>query len=45
MNHCATPGKTGFRQLTVSKLPALIRKRGWQKHSAGNGAHGPRMHS
>lgn len=37
-------GRVGLAgMLTVSKLPALIRKRGWQTHCAGSGAHGPRM--
>lgn len=26
-------------------LPALIAARAWQKHSAGAGAHGPRLYS
>ena len=31
--------------IRVDALPALIPKHAWQKHSAGAGAHGPRMYS
>ncbi|MFY1621327.1 IS701 family transposase [Micromonospora sp. WMMD736] len=31
--------------IRVDKLPALIGTHAWQKHSAGNGAHGPRIYS
>ena len=31
--------------LRVDTLPALIPARAWQKHSAGAGAHGPRLYS
>jgi hypothetical protein len=31
--------------LRVDALPALIPARAWQKHSAGAGAHGPRLYS
>ena len=32
-------------RLRVDALPALIPAHAWQKHSAGNGAHGPRLYS
>ena len=31
--------------LRVDALPALIGHHAWQKHSAGAGAHGPRLYS
>jgi SRSO17 transposase len=31
--------------IRVDALPALIPTHAWQKHSAGNGAHGPRLYS
>ncbi|MGH3969685.1 MAG: IS701 family transposase [Mycobacterium sp.] len=31
--------------IRVDKLPAMLPKRAWQKHSAGAGSHGPRVYS
>ena len=31
--------------IRVDTLPALVPVHAWQKHSAGHGAHGPRMYS
>jgi len=36
---------TGAGQIRVDALPALIGPHAWQKHSAGPGAHGPRLYS
>jgi SRSO17 transposase len=36
---------TGAGPIRVDALPALIPAHAWQRHSAGAGAHGPRMYS